>query len=79
MEVVKQNVRVSVDRKILIELPQTAIPNQTAEVIVLFENATPGNDRLSEMDSAMSDPMFLADLAEIREDFRHADLEGVSR
>ena len=79
MEVVKQNVRVSVDRKILIELPQTAVPNQTAEVIVLFENAARSNDRLGEMDAAMSDPMFLADLAEIREDFLFADLEEVER
>ncbi|CAN5603713.1 hypothetical protein BH24ACI3_BH24ACI3_08690 [soil metagenome] len=79
MEVVKQNVKVSADRKIVIELPQTAIPNQTAEVIVLFENAAPVSDKLLEMESAMSDPMFQADLAEIREDFRHVDLEEVSR
>ncbi len=79
MEVVKQNVRVSHDRKVLIELPQTAIPDQTAEVIVLFENAAPGKDRLDEMEDAMSDPMFLADLAEIREDFRYADVDEVGR
>ncbi|CAN5452320.1 hypothetical protein BH10ACI2_BH10ACI2_14660 [soil metagenome] len=79
MEVVKQNVKVSVDRKIMIELPQSAIPDQTVEVIVLFENAVPVSDKLIEMESAMSDPIFLADLAEIREDFRYADLDEVSR
>lgn len=79
MEVVRQNVRVSRDRKVLIELPQTAIPDQTAEVIVLFENATPNSDKLVEIEAAMSDPMFLADLAEIKEDFQYADLDEVSR
>ncbi len=79
MEVVKQNVRVTADRKVLIELPQTALPNQTAEVIVLFESAAPGADRLAEIDAAMSDPLFLADLDEIREDFRHLDAEEVGR
>lgn len=79
MEVVRQNVKVSRDRKVLIELPQTAIPQQTAEVIVLFENAAPAQDKLDQMEAAMSDPMFLADLAEIREDFRDVDLDEVSR
>lgn len=67
------------DRTVLIELPQSAIPNQTAEVIVLFENAMHGNERLAEMDAAMSDPLFLSDLDEISEDFRHVDLEEVNR
>ena len=67
------------DRTVLIELPQTAIPDQTAEVIVLFENATPGKDKLAEMEAAMSDPLFLADLEEIREDFRYADTDEVGR
>jgi len=79
MEVVKQNVRVSMDRKVLIELPQTAIPNQTAEVIVLFENAVPGKEKLAEMEAAMSDPLFLADIEEIRGDFRYVDLEEAGR
>ncbi len=79
MEVVKQNVRVSMDRTVLVELPESAVPDQTAEVIVLFENAMPGDDKLAEMDAAMSDPLFLADLEEIREDFRYADMDEVSR
>jgi len=79
MEVVKQNVRVSMDRTVLVELPDSAVPDQTAEVIVLFENAMPGDDKLAEMDAAMSDPLFLADLEEIREDFRYADMDEVSR
>ncbi len=79
MEVVKQNVKVSKDRTVLIELPPSAIPNQTAEVIVLFENSMPGSEKLAEMQAAMSDPLFLADLEEIREDFHLIDLEEVSR
>ncbi len=67
------------DRTVMVELPQSAIPNQTAEVIVLFENALPGNDRLAEFDAAMSDPLFLADLDEIRDDFRFADSDEVAR
>ena len=35
------------------------------------------DEKMALMQSAMSDPLFLADLEEIREDFKHADLEEV--
>ncbi len=78
MEVVKQNIRVSPDRTVLIELPATAAVDQTAEVIVLFENIAPDNRKLVEFEAAMSDPLFLADLNEVLEDFRYADLDEVA-
>lgn len=79
MEVVKQHVRVSPERTVLIELPPNAEIDQTAEIIVLFENIAPDSSKLAEFEAAMSDPLFLADLNEIREDFHNADLDEVAR
>ena len=77
MEVVKQNIRVSASRELLIRLPDTAALNQEAEVIILFSPVSTNGDKLALMQGAMSDPLFVADLEEIREDFRYADFDEV--
>ena len=77
MEVVKQTVTVSANRELLIKLPKNAAPNQTAEVIILFSPVTTNVEKLALMQVAMSDPLFVADLEEINEDFRFADFEEV--
>ncbi|MEP7342802.1 MAG: antitoxin family protein [Acidobacteriota bacterium] len=43
-------------------------------VLVESENA-----KLAEMREAMNDPLFLADLQEIAEDFQHVDFEASAR
>lgn len=78
MEVVKQNVIVSANRELLIKLPKNAAPNQTAEVIILFSPVSTNGEKLALMQGAMSDPLFVADLEEIREDFRYADFDEVN-
>ena len=78
MEVVKQNIRVSANREVLIKLPETAALDQEAEVIILFSPVSTSGDKLALMQGAMSDPLFVADLEEIREDFRYADFDEVS-
>ncbi len=77
MEVVKQTVKVSPNRELVIKLPQNAAPNQTAEVTVLFPTISSNSEKLALMQSAMSDPLFIADIQEIREDFRHVDFDEV--
>jgi len=42
--------------------------------IILIE---PLEAKLAVMREAMSDPLFLADLEEVAEDFKHVDAEGV--
>lgn len=79
MEVVKQIVTVPPNRELLIKLPETAAPHQTAEVIVLFSPVSTNAEKLELMQTAMSDPLFVADLAEINEDFKYADFDEVNR
>lgn len=76
MEVVKQTVTISAEREVVIQLPESAEPDQEAEVIVIFSPAANGS-KLAQMDQAMSDPLFLEDLEEANRDFSHVDLEGV--
>ena len=78
MEVVKQTVTISANRELLIKLPKTAALNQQAEVIILFSPVSTNGEKLALMQEAMSDPLFVADLEEIREDFRHADFDEVN-
>ena len=78
MEVVKQTVTISANRELLIKLPKTAALNQQAEVIILFSPVSTNGEKLTLMQEAMSDPLFVADLEEIREDFRHADFDEVN-
>lgn len=78
MEVVKQNVTVSANRELLIKLPKNAATNQMAEVIILFSPVSTNGEKLALMQGAMSDPLFVADLEEIREDFRYADFDEVN-
>lgn len=78
MEVVKQNIKVSANRELLIKLPKNAAPNQMAEVIILFSPVSTNGEKLALMQGAMSDPLFVADFEEIRKDFRFADFDEVN-
>ncbi len=44
--------------------------------VVLVE---PAETKLAAMREAMSDPLFLADLREVAEDFQHVDAEVIAR
>lgn len=77
MEAIKRTVTVSADRELLIKLPENAVPNQTAEVIVLFSPVLGTEEKFALMRDAMADPLFVADLQQVEEDFSLADLDGV--
>lgn len=74
MQVIKQIVKVPADRQLRIELPEEALADEEAEVIVLF-NIVPSSQKqkLAAMREATSDPLYLDDLNETMEDFRYAD------
>jgi hypothetical protein len=72
MRAVRQIVTVPASRELRIQLPEEAVPDEEAEVIILFKRS-PAADRLNAIREAMRDELFLADLNEVAEDFRHAD------
>ena len=72
MRAVRHIVTVPASRELRIQLPEEATPHEEAEVIVLFKRSAT-DDRLGAMREAMNDEMFLADMNEVAEDFRHAD------
>lgn len=72
MRAVRQIVTVPASRELRIQLPEEAAPHEEAEVIILFKRSA-ADDKLRAMREAMSDPMFLADLNAVAEDFRQAD------
>ena len=72
MRAVRQIVTVPASRELRIQLPEEAAPDEEAEVIVLFRRS-PAADKLNAMREAARDELFLADLSEAAEDFRHAD------
>jgi hypothetical protein len=77
MQALKQIVTVPETRELLIKLPAEAVPQEQAEVIVLFKsNEAELHADLAAMREAGKDEMFLADLEEAMEDFHHVDTEG---
>ena len=85
MQAVKQQLRVSVDREIeiKIQLPADAVVETNAEVIVFYQNASlsaavdDDDDDDAEMAMAANDPLFLADVAEVMDDFKFVDFEKI--
>lgn len=77
MQVIKRIVKVPADRLLHIELPEDALADEEAEVIVLF-NALPSSqeEKLAAMQEAIKDPLYLADLDEAMGDFQYADKDG---
>jgi hypothetical protein len=74
MRAVRQIITVPASRELRIQLPEEATPHEEAEVIVLFKrSAADADDKLNAMREAARDELFLADLNEVAEDFKHAD------
>ena len=79
MQALKQIMTVPASRELVIHLPAEATAHGKAEVIVLFPTSSEKSaDRLAAMKDAMNDPLFLADLHGVMEDFRYADTEVVA-
>lgn len=77
MEAIRQTVTIPANRNIVIQLPETAGVNEEAEIIILFKHSQKKSyaEKLAELQQAGNDPLFLADLHEIAEDFRYIDQE----
>lgn len=83
MQAVKQQLRVPVDREIeiKIKLPADAVVETNAEVVVFYQDtslsAEVDDDDDAEMAMAANDPLFLADVAEVMDDFKFVDFEKI--
>ncbi|MGI8641867.1 MAG: hypothetical protein ACR2MG_18205 [Pyrinomonadaceae bacterium] len=75
MEAIKQTVTVPKNREVTVKFPETAVPNETAEIIILFRGKKSLENKLAEMDLAARDDLYLADIKEIQSDFQFADSE----
>ncbi len=77
MEAIRQTITIPATRNITIQLPDTAAINEEAEIIILFKPSSKKSyaTRIAELQEAANDPLFLADLKEIAEDFRYVDQE----
>jgi hypothetical protein len=77
MEAIRQTITIPATRNITIQLPDTAAINEEAEIIILFKPSSKKSyaTRMAELQEAANDPLFLADLKEIAEDFRYVDQE----
>ncbi|MEW6126109.1 MAG: hypothetical protein AB1757_03520 [Acidobacteriota bacterium] len=77
MEAIKHKVRIPADKQIKIRLPDYVLVDEEAEVIVLFKSASSNQSKkVSQMQEAVNDPLFLADLNTVMEDFKYADNLG---
>ena len=76
MQAIRHTVTVPQNRELRIQLPDEAIPLRAVEIIVLFETNISEAERAAEMQEAMNDPLFVADLQAAMNDFQRADQEG---
>lgn len=77
MIAIRQLTRVPKNHQIVIEVPADIDEDQMMEVILLFKE-TPKNtraDKLAQLQASQHDPLFLADLQEVNDDFIHIDNE----
>lgn len=77
MEAIRQTITIPASRNINIQLPETVTVNEEAEIIILFRLPSKKTyaEKIVELREATSDPLFLADLKEIAEDFKYTDQE----
>ena len=76
MEAIRQIVTVPATREIHIQLPDTAAIHEEVEIIVLFKSAPKSlAEKISLLQEAVNDQLFLDDLKEIAEDFKYIDQE----
>jgi hypothetical protein len=77
MIALRQIKRVPKNHKIVIEIPETIQENQMMEVILLCKETSQNNkaDKLAQLSNSQHDPLFLADLQMIRDDFVGVDSE----
>lgn len=75
MEAIRQFVTIPESHRIFIDIPKYIEAEQLAEVILIIRESKGKKEKLKSMAMAMKDPMFLSDLKEVNEDFKHIDSE----
>jgi hypothetical protein len=75
MIALRQLKRVPKNHKIVIEVPASIHENQMMEVILLFKEMPKSSraDKLAQLQASQHDPMFLADLQAVTDDFADID------
>jgi hypothetical protein len=76
MQTIKRVVKVPADRELRIKLPDEAAADEEVEVVVLFNTSpTSFDEKIAAVRLAATDPLFLADINQVSEDFEYADLD----
>ncbi len=77
MEAMRQIVRIPSNHEVRIKVPEHLAENELLEVILLVKKRKQRfKDKIQEMKNAANDPMYLADMKAVAQDFEHADLDG---
>ncbi len=77
MQAIKQTMKVPESRELQIRLPAGVAPNDTVEVILIYEETFESDeDKIEMMQAAMDDVHFRRDLEEIAADFEEVDAES---
>lgn len=65
------------NHQVVIEIPAEIEENQIVEVILLFKEKSENKktDKLSQLKACQHDPLFLADLQTVSDDFNYIDSE----
>jgi hypothetical protein len=75
MEAIKQIVRTPRNHEVRIKIPQHVPENDLVEIILIVNKEQHDFKRkINELKEAMSDELFLSDLAEVSEEFEKIDL-----
>jgi hypothetical protein len=77
MIALRQLKRVPSNHKIVIEVPENIDENQLMEVILLFKEPPKisRTEKIAQLKESQHDPLFLADLQEVHDDFSYVDSE----
>ncbi len=76
MEALKKIVRIPENHEVKIKIPQHIPQNKLVEIILILRKQPTGFERkIGELRDAMNDQIFLSDLGEVSEEFKHIDSE----
>ena len=77
MNAIRQIVRIPSDHELKIKIPEYIAENELMEVILLIKSKKRSfGDKINRLKEAVKDPMFLADMNAVTQDFEYTDSEG---
>ncbi|MDQ3021569.1 MAG: hypothetical protein M3R36_13525 [Bacteroidota bacterium] len=75
MNTLKKTLRIPKDRELKIRLPDTFEIDKEVTVVIEQQISGDHKNKIELMKKAAKDPLFLQDVEEIMEDFKHVDFE----